>query len=109
MIYKAKFTKNDYKDIEDNYQITDINCAPRTPRKYYPEGFSLFGIKDSITKTNPTEPYTGTITPPPGVYTLCVDPKGDIPVCWVSGIITNDENPYSAFVSDVNNNPKYKF
>jgi len=86
MITKQPLTKADYKKIENDYMISG----------YYPPGFTLWGVKDSITK-----PIGGK------TYILRVDPKGDIPICWVSGLITNDENPYAAYVSDVNNNPKY--
>jgi hypothetical protein len=62
-------------------------------KEYFPAGFRLWG--KNITKSFPD-----------GTYKLEIDPAGAVPTYWVSGTIENKDNPYSAFVHDMNNSPK---
>jgi hypothetical protein len=94
MISKIPFDWNDasHTKIIDSYKITGLSGY----EGYYPCDFQFFSRKISGVFNGKT-------------YTLEVNPAGNEPVNWVSGILENEDNHYSAFVESTVNNPKYVF
>ncbi|MDR2458391.1 MAG: hypothetical protein LBD41_07990, partial [Clostridiales Family XIII bacterium] len=87
MITKIPFdwSNPSHTKIIDAYKITGLSGY----EGYYPCDFQLYGRNISGIFDGKT-------------YRLEVAPNGDIPVFWISGIIENKDNHYSAFVKDVN-------
>jgi hypothetical protein len=94
MLATIPFDWNDpaQKAIVDQYKITGMSGY----EGYYPCDFQFY-----------SRHITGIIGGKK--YKLDVTPDGNEPARWVSGILENADNPYSAFVSSVKENPKYKF
>jgi hypothetical protein len=94
MISKIPFDWNDtsHTNIIDKYKVHGLSGY----EGYYPCDFQFYSRRISGVFNGNT-------------YTLEVSPEGNEPLNWVSGILENSENPYSAYVESVTNNPKYAF
>jgi hypothetical protein len=100
MINKIPFDWNNtaHTAVVDAYKLDgteDFNYFSGY-KGYFPAGFSFYGRDISMVSGGNT-------------WQLEVSPAGNEPVYWVSGIIENNDNPYSAYVGSVVNNPKYVF
>jgi hypothetical protein len=95
MITKIPFNWDDPNQLKiiDKYKVSGLSGYSG----YYPCDFQFFS-RDIISGDSNGNKWK-----------LEVTPEGNEPVNWVSGILDNKDNYYSAFVKSVTHNPKYIF
>lgn len=91
-----------HTSIIEKFKITKENASKTYPENYvgyFPCDFKMYNRAITASLNGST-------------YTLEVSPAGNEPLYWVSGVLENSDNPYSAYVKDekqVKENPRFVF